>query len=166
MRQPLPARWQTFFGQVPGDHQRHCQLDHLRRLETHDPEVEPALRALADLTEYQHRDQHRQPEPYSQGLQRRSVVGFTWAMASMIAERKDDPQGLAFDLVEIFARGRIQDDQAETGQQQQARQQWQIDMEYRQQTLAPVRVGGGQVAQLAWRIVHEPSSGGDSSGSR
>jgi hypothetical protein len=46
--------------QIPGRHHRHRQLHDLRRLEAHNAEVEPALRALAEVPGDHYREQQGQ----------------------------------------------------------------------------------------------------------
>jgi hypothetical protein len=57
--QRRPARWQRAVIQPPGAGHGHGQLHDLRGLEADEPEIQPALRALADVAgDVDHHQQH------------------------------------------------------------------------------------------------------------
>ena len=112
------------FGQIPGDHQGHRQFDHLRWLEPDEAQVEPALRALADLAERQH-----QPASRCRPRTARDSSGAACRTRAGIASHDQNARryaGLAFDLVEVLPDAE-QHDQSEPAQQQQPDQQRQVD---------------------------------------
>ena len=64
------ARRQRPVVQVPGAGQRHRELHDLRRLEAHDAEVEPALRALGDVADERNRDEQQHADRVQEGRER------------------------------------------------------------------------------------------------
>ncbi len=57
---PRPGGRQWPLGEVPGKHHGNRDLEQLRGLEAHDPQVQPALGALTGVSHYQDTHQHRE----------------------------------------------------------------------------------------------------------
>src|SRR5882762_3545458 len=61
-QQILEGRRQRALVHVPRAHHRYRELHDFGRLEAHEPHIEPALRAFADMSRYRHDDQQQYPD--------------------------------------------------------------------------------------------------------
>ena len=121
-------RRQRALVQVPGAHHRHRELHDLGRLEADDAEVEPALRALADVAG--ERDDHEQHEPERVGRRREHAQEVVRHLRQQDEEREADAD--ARELVEperrVLARRAVEHEQAEAGHGDEAREQHAVEL--------------------------------------
>ena len=157
-QQRLPVRRQRPVVQPPGAGHGHRELHDLGGLEADEAEVQPALRALADVAGDVDHDEQHDAEIHSGSDEPAQEGGFHLRQRAHgdAAERGAD--GAVDDAVPVLARGAVQHDEAVERDQPEAHEQRTVELQR-----AENAAGGGEGAAAARAdfdgFVHHSSPG-------
>ncbi len=132
---------------VPGTHHRHRKLHDLRGLEAHEADVEPALRALADMArrghhqEQQHADGIREWCEQAQVLRRREL-----GERQKCRHRNGDVGKMMLEHLEVLARCAVDDQHADADDEREHAGERPVEAERAQRPAA----GGQGAAGARW----------------
>ncbi len=118
--------------QVPGGHHRHGELHDLRGLKT-DAEIEPALRALADVAGDENEYEQKQPRQVAPWRPAPHQVRRQLRSDQHCDERDEQADDLLQPEIHVLAHGRIQHHEPEPADQQDAAEQGAIEIKPLQQ---------------------------------
>ncbi len=113
--------------EVPGEHQRHRDLEQLRGLDPPESEVEPAPRALRDVAEQRHRDQQRDADQVQRDGRAHHPGRRNVRSDPQHGERDQQVANVALEAPGKVHRRRVHRQHAETDEQRERRAERRVE---------------------------------------
>ena len=130
-------RWERALVHVPGAHHGHRELHDLGGLKSNEPDVEPALRTLADMAGHRHHGQEQYSDDVGDGREQAQILRTRQPREREQGGHRDGDVGqVVLDHFDVLTRGAVDDQDADADDQRQHAGQRTVQTESPQRTAA------------------------------